>query len=669
MGCLPINSRLSPYFAFFRLCFSPVSVFSSIFCLSSFSSEALGFPGGNIRVVTVTVLRFSTLFFQLYTRFRINPSLKMSANKEATSSSSPGDAHAEKSVNKLNVGSSANGAVQRWAPVSSAVVVQGVSSFHPDSPGLRPSQYGPGANGVQHYGHAVQFGPLTAGVGDQPAGFDQGGRQGSCAGQGFLGGFGGASGQAVCSQPIVEGPRLFEIAAAERSCETLLSAQTSVRSPGAPTVRAEHTPRRLPKEVVAEEHFVLQDLPFYAAVRKADARSRKARLNKREVKRQEGRLRKALGGKRPASSPLAGAPAKKKKKVSNKGKEVKLPTPRRSDFNKLARLSPFGCGRSRGLLRCSIASHGTPNGRNGSRKSEFASLRAKPLAFIPVKGPATRRSRPACDLKSGLVGRLQDRFLETIEVSCSSVQDDHPEGSEVEMAEENPAAPVLVPDGEGSPVDGAACISASSFSYAELEEKLKRIPPGSDVAMPSAKMFEVVEMLVSGLRGMTQQHDLFSDLLRIADYMKAFASQRRNSEEELPLRLERAEASLSAAREDNEALQVRQLRTEVSIEKKQREDLQLRLSAQKEELEGEFAMEREELEADYQKQVDEMYFFGYHCCMKKHGIKWDVPSIPPGEEEKLRGKPAQLSGCPLLIVCHPDGCSFSYFVCPVQISS
>ena len=28
----------------------------------------------------------------------------MSANKEATSSSSPGDAHAEKSVNKLNVG-------------------------------------------------------------------------------------------------------------------------------------------------------------------------------------------------------------------------------------------------------------------------------------------------------------------------------------------------------------------------------------------------------------------------------------------------------------------------------------------------------------------------------------------------------------------------------------
>ena len=47
----------------------------------------------------------------------------------------------------------------------------------------------------------------------------------------------------------------------------------------------------------------------------------------------------------------------------------------------------------------------------------------------------------------------------------------------------------------GSPVDDATCISASSFSYSELEEKLKRIPPGSYVAMPSAKMFEVVETI------------------------------------------------------------------------------------------------------------------------------------------------------------------------------
>ena len=88
------------------------------------------------------------------------------------------------------------------------------------------------------------------------------------------------------------------------------------------------------------------------------------------------------------------------------------------------------------------------------------------------------------------------------------------------MAVENPPAPVVVPNGGspgatqsaktdgapdpeeeslsnassgGNPVDDATCISASAFSYAELEKKLKQIPPDSDVVMPSTKMFEVVE--------------------------------------------------------------------------------------------------------------------------------------------------------------------------------
>ena len=88
------------------------------------------------------------------------------------------------------------------------------------------------------------------------------------------------------------------------------------------------------------------------------------------------------------------------------------------------------------------------------------------------------------------------------------------------MATETPAVPVAVPDenapGEphpaenveapdpeeellsnassgGNPVNDAACTSASPFSYAKLEEKLKQIPPGSTTVMPSAKMFEMVE--------------------------------------------------------------------------------------------------------------------------------------------------------------------------------
>ena len=79
---------------------------------------------------------------------------------------------------------------------------------------------------------------------------------------------------------------------------------------------------------MAGEHFIPKDLPFYTTMRKVDARVRKALLNEQEEKMQEGTLRKAPGDKRSAPTPPVGTPArKKKKKVLNKGKEIKLPTP------------------------------------------------------------------------------------------------------------------------------------------------------------------------------------------------------------------------------------------------------------------------------------------------------------------------------------------------------
>ena len=166
------------------------------------------------------------------------------------------------------------------------------------------------------------------------------------------------------------------------------------------------------------------------------------RLNEREEKRQEGLLRKAPGGKRPASSPPAGAPAKKKKKlVLNKGKEIKLPTPPKevvippstfvkeitirepdhpvlpfvsSHFGHLMGLNHSGpsvpvAGRLALLVEeatsvnqpCSphpdadatgascaetMPPSTPPNGRNGGRKSGFASLRAKPPCFCTGEG-------------------------------------------------------------------------------------------------------------------------------------------------------------------------------------------------------------------------------------------------------------------------------------------
>ena len=88
------------------------------------------------------------------------------------------------------------------------------------------------------------------------------------------------------------------------------------------------------------------------------------------------------------------------------------------------------------------------------------------------------------------------------------------------MATEIPTVPVMVPDevapGETHPavnvealnpeqespsvassggnlVNDAACTSASPLSYAELEDKLKQIPPSLTAIIPSAKMFEMVE--------------------------------------------------------------------------------------------------------------------------------------------------------------------------------
>ena len=117
----------------------------------------------------------------------------MSANKETTSSSSSGDAHAEKSVDKLNVREFRerffipNGvsvelmdgeAVPTEKAEDNAICFTkeqfnaGLrfplpslfnSSLHPDSSGLYSSQHGPSADGVQHSGHAIQSGSLTAG--------------------------------------------------------------------------------------------------------------------------------------------------------------------------------------------------------------------------------------------------------------------------------------------------------------------------------------------------------------------------------------------------------------------------------------------------------------------------------------------------------------------------
>ncbi|RVW90006.1 hypothetical protein CK203_035899 [Vitis vinifera] len=126
---------------------------------------------------------------------------------------------------------------------------------------------------------------------------------------------------------------------------------------------------------------------------------------------------------------------------------------------------------------------------------------------------------------------------------------------------------LLLPHLRRNPADDAA--PASPFSYAELEVKLKQITPDWKAIKPSAKiMIYVFAFLVCVSAGegpprMSQQHDLFTQLLQTADYMRTFSSRRQEIENQLRLRMEEAEASLSTMREENEALRGSWLRRRV----------------------------------------------------------------------------------------------------------
>lgn len=158
----------------------------------------------------------------------------------------------------------------------------------------------------------------------------------------------------------------------------------------------------------------------------------------------------------------------------------------------------------------------------GAERSSLPPCESNSLAFVPMEGPIKGRSRPPRDLTTGLNGRLQLRLYETIEVSYSSAREEHLEGNQTEIAREDPSEPVLIQDDdssgdvhpvgsemdptprekpcindstEGDFANGASHISAGPPSCAELEEMLRQIPLGSDVDLPSTKMFELAEMV------------------------------------------------------------------------------------------------------------------------------------------------------------------------------
>ncbi|RVW36796.1 hypothetical protein CK203_103354 [Vitis vinifera] len=628
------------------------SAFSSAFCVSSSASEALGFllaifvpPFVGYRFLFVVEPRVVVEMLVMLGSVLV-PISKMSANKEATSSSSSGqsgknasrDVHAEKSVDKLNVREFRehfcipNGV---FVELTDGEVVT-IEKSEDNAIFFTKEQFNvlmgcnvlsvlfdldlsllevlfvysikKGKNDIHNFVASLPSLQLVTSLPDST----KGAARGHVLVKGLWAGLTvnpdrqftpnhslntlgkdrrGKVVEWVEKASFDRLNRLFEIAAGERSCETLLSAQnlrlvTQVSQPYVLNI----LPRRLPKKVVAGEHFILKDLPFYTAMRKADAQARKARLNVREVKRQEGTLQKAPGDKRLAFLHLLVLQRKRRRRRTPDPSVLPSVS---SGFGHIACLNGSGPSvpkaRRLALLveeATSVNQPGSPHPDADVAGASFAKTlppTAPPteetgaesqglppyepgsLALVLVKGPATRRSRPARDLKSGINGRLQDILLETIEVSCSSAQEDHPEESETEMAEDNPTARVLVPD-EGSPKRTSRPVGRDVETDSIL-----------DVDAPSAKIPA-------------------ADF----DHMKAFVSQHMGGEEELRSRLERAEASLSVARrafeespealkksnEDNEALRIE------LAEAKSREEF---TDARLHEAEGEMAQLRGEM--------------------------------------------------------------------------
>ncbi|RVW12048.1 hypothetical protein CK203_087280 [Vitis vinifera] len=300
--------------------------------------------------------------------------------------------------------------------------------------------------------------------------------------------------------------KLFEITAVERHHQTLLTARNLlavVREPQAYVTNI--LPRKLPKKVVPGEHFVLKDLPFYKEARKADTQARRAFLNKWEERRQEGTLRRAPGDKRPAPFPPAGALAGKKKKVPTKGIVIRSPAPSglpsvSSDSVRIPSQNGSGPSMPAAERMTLLVEEATsvyqpdsphpdadvtgascpdplpptapPMEETGAERQGLPHCEPSSLAFVPVKGLAEGRSRSARNLKSGIIGRLQDHLLETIEEATSVYQPDspHPDADVTGASCPDPLPPTTPPMEEtGAERQGLPHCEPSSLAFVPVK--------------------------------------------------------------------------------------------------------------------------------------------------------------------------------------------------------
>ena len=95
--------------------------------------------------------------------------------------------------------------------------------------------------------------------------------------------------------------------------------------------------------------------------------------------------------------------------------------------------------------------------------------------------------------------------------------------------------------------------------------------------------------------------------------------------------LRKVEKEKEASQVEAHRLVEEKMAMEAENEKIEEEIAQLRQELQ--DLRAGFAAQKKGLEVDYQKQVDDMLFCGYWCCMKKHDIANDTLNFPFDDED------------------------------------
>lgn len=209
-------------------------------------------------------------------------------------------------------------------------------------------------------------------------------------------------------------------------------------------------PRKLPKVVVAGEHYVPKDLPFFEEAHEADVRARQERLDQREERRQEGTLRKAPS-KRGQSSSSSVRPLieKKKKKIKSTVRVVEAPDSRSASPPlsapppripvSLVNLAPDLEGESDSLYF--DLDHSTSGVNLPTSESEPVTIN---VAY-ELEGEGM-----SSDLMTEFKKRIRKQLYKPIDVVVPATKRSRSAESRNPPVEEVPPAPVPLPDTAGS---------------------------------------------------------------------------------------------------------------------------------------------------------------------------------------------------------------------------